>query len=103
MALSAPVAITPLTRPSGIPGFYVDRRRPCSIIHVTKSNGDTSGTVDTLLTYVKEVIILLADGTIDTTATATTGYGLNGATFSTVLASLTAGTAFYVIAIGGRN
>jgi hypothetical protein len=102
MALSAPIPLV-LTRSSGRDGFFVDRYRRAKIIQVTKLNGDTSGSVDTLLQYCKEVVILKADGTVDTTATATTGYGSNGGTFTTVLASLSAGTSFYVVAIGGKN
>lgn len=104
MALSSPIDVTPVGLPSGVIRFFVDRRRPCKIIHVTKLSGDTSGTVDTLLPYVKRIILLKADGTLDTTGTATTGFGSNGGTFTTTLASLTTGgTELYVIAIGGRN
>lgn len=104
MGLSAPINVTPVGLESGVIKFFVDRRRPVKIIHVTKLSGDTSGTVDTLLQYCKKVIVLMGDGTLDATATATNGFGLNGATFTTTLATLTTGqTELYVIAIGGRN
>ena len=104
MALSAPIDVTAVGMASGVTGFFVNRRRPCKIIHVTKSSGDTSGTVDTKLRYVNQIILLKADGTLDTTGTATVGYGDSGGTFTTTLASLTTGgTELYVIAIGGRN
>jgi hypothetical protein len=104
MALSAPIDVTPVGIPSLVEKFFVDRRRPCKIIHVTKLSGDTSGTVDTKLQYVKRIILLKADGTLDATGTATVGFGAAGATFTTTLASLTTGgTELYVIAIGGRN
>src|SRR5678815_1024096 len=104
MALSAPIDVMPIGLPSLVEKFFVDRRRPCKVIHVTKLSGDTSGTVDTKLQYCKRVIVLKGDGTLDATATATTGFGAAGGTFTTTLASLTTGqTEMYVIAIGGRN
>lgn len=103
MAFSAPVQLLPLRLESGVINFFVDRRRVCSITKHTKANGDTDGTVDTYLRYVKKVVVLKSDGTEDTGAVATTGYGATGANFSTVLSSLAAGTVIYVIAIGGRN
>ena len=103
MAFSAPTQLLPLRLESGVINFFTDRRRVTSITQHTKGNGDTTGTVDTYLRFVKKVIILKSDGTEDTTATATTGFGATGSTFSTVLGSLAAGTSIYVIAIGGRN
>lgn len=104
MALSAPIDVTPVGLESGVIKFFVDRRRPVKIIHVTKESADTSGTVDTKLQYVKKIILLKADGTLDITGTATVGFGSNGGTFTTTLATLTTGgTELYVIAIGGRN
>lgn len=104
MAFSNPINIAALGNDSGITRFFVDRRRPCKVINVTKASGDTSGTVDCLMPYVKKVIVLKGDGTLDTTAVATAGYGSNGANFSSSLSSLTTGqTSIYVIAIGGRN
>jgi len=104
MALSAPIDITPIGLESGNIKFYVNRRRVVKIIHLTKLSGDTSGTVDTKLQYVRKIIVLKGDGTLDATATSTTGFGSNGGTFTTTLASLTTGqTEMYVIATGGRN
>ena len=104
MAFSASGGPIPITRPSGRNEFFVDFRKPCRVIPFTKLTGDTTGTLNTNLQYCREIIILKADLTEDTAAVKTTGFGSNGATFSSALTSLSTGyTAGYAICIGGKN
>jgi hypothetical protein len=114
MALSVIQIINPRTTAGGykLPGsryFMVSgkggAREHCTVFAGTKLNGDTTGVVDTKLRVLRQVIILLADGTtVDTTGTATAGSRGSGATVtgtvSTTLASLTAGTSFFLICKG---
>ena len=103
MAFAAGTTLA-LTRPSGRNGFCVDRNRPCKIAPITKLTGDTTGSWDTGLEYVKEIIVLKSDLSVDSTAVGTTGSEGAGGTFTTTLTSLSTGyTAGYIIAIGGRN
>jgi len=94
-----------ITRKSGRNDFFVDFRRRVKIIPFTKLTGDTvSGTVDTELTYCKAITVLKADMSVDTAAVPTTGFGLNGATFSTSITAMSTGyTAGYLICEGGKN
>lgn len=94
--------IAPPARPSGANGFSIDRRRPCNIFAFTKDAGDTTATLDTLLQWLKEVIVLDADGVTVIAATSTTGSGAPG-TFSTALAVLGGGTSGFVICIGNKT
>lgn len=88
-------------RPSLANGFYIDRRRPCTIFYFVKLTGDTTLSLDTLLQWCKEVIVLGADGVTVIAATSTTGSGAPG-TFTTSLASLGAGLTGFIICIGNR-
>lgn len=101
MALSAPIKL-PVTRVSGRSGLFVDLRRPAELWQITKLNGDAAGDLQTGLRSVREVIVFTSAFVVDATATATVGIGTAGGNYITSLASLAAGTLFYVLAIGNR-
>lgn len=104
MAFAKGTTLT-LSRKSGRNDFRADRDRRVKIIPFTKLTGDTtSGSVDTELPYCKEIVVKKADATEDTAAVPTTGFGSNGANFSTSITALSTGyTAGYLYCFGGKN
>lgn len=91
--------IIPPARPSGISGLSIDRRRPVTVFYFVKLTGDTTLSLDTKLQWLKEVIVLDADGVTVIAATSTTGSGAPGS-FTTALASLGAGLTGFIICVG---